>query len=291
MIYNKEQLKNIFISDYLTAKGFEKVRITGGQLLYHSPLTNEHTPSFYVDVRQNLFNCFSTGQGGDIIRLVQLLENVDFQGALAYLSKFESVAPKESQLINPTEKVSLTRITDLRNPSLIRYVEGRKITISIARRYLSEVYYTLERQTGHQNFYGVGFRNELNGFEVRNSRFKGCIGKKYYRYIKGKESIENGCTVLLIFEGFFDFLSFLVHRNMSVPPYDVIVLNSTSLLAKALNTIQLYDSVIAYFDNDNAGIKAFQTLCQSLPFEPLNASQKYFPLYNDYNDFLCQKKA
>jgi DNA primase len=36
------------------------------------PLHSETRPSFYVNARKNLFYCHGCGQGGDLIRLVEL---------------------------------------------------------------------------------------------------------------------------------------------------------------------------------------------------------------------------
>lgn len=47
-----------------------------------SPFKNEKTPSFYVDDAKQLFYCFSTGQGGDIFKLVMLKEGLTFPEAL-----------------------------------------------------------------------------------------------------------------------------------------------------------------------------------------------------------------
>jgi DNA primase len=49
------------------------------------PLHSDSRPSFYVNRRKNVFYCHGCGQGGDVIRLVELLEGVDFRGALTSL--------------------------------------------------------------------------------------------------------------------------------------------------------------------------------------------------------------
>lgn len=50
------------------------------------PLHHDSRPSFYVNRRKNVFYCQGCGQGGDVIRLVELLHGLDFQSALAALS-------------------------------------------------------------------------------------------------------------------------------------------------------------------------------------------------------------
>jgi DNA primase len=49
------------------------------------PLHPETRPSFYVNARKNLFYCHGCGQGGDLIRLVELSRHLSFRQTLAYL--------------------------------------------------------------------------------------------------------------------------------------------------------------------------------------------------------------
>lgn len=49
-----------------------------------SPLTAERTPSCYVDERKGTFYCFSTGQGGDVIRLAELVLGCGWSEAFAW---------------------------------------------------------------------------------------------------------------------------------------------------------------------------------------------------------------
>ena len=47
-------------------------RKAGTELKLHSPLTNERTPSFFVQPEQQVWYCFSSGQGGNWFQLVRL---------------------------------------------------------------------------------------------------------------------------------------------------------------------------------------------------------------------------
>lgn len=51
------------------------------------PLHPENRPSFYVNAAKNLFYCHGCGQGGDLIRFVQLSLNLSFGEALSYLQQ------------------------------------------------------------------------------------------------------------------------------------------------------------------------------------------------------------
>jgi DNA primase len=52
------------------------------------PLHRDSRPSFYVNRRKDVFYCHGCGQGGDVIRLAELLHGMDFRAALATLGEF-----------------------------------------------------------------------------------------------------------------------------------------------------------------------------------------------------------
>jgi hypothetical protein len=58
------------------------------------PLHPETRPSFYVNARKNLFYCHGCGQGGDLIRFVQLSRHLSFRQSLAYLEQ-QSAPPTD----------------------------------------------------------------------------------------------------------------------------------------------------------------------------------------------------
>ena len=51
------------------------------------PLHDERTPSFTVSPGKQLFKCFGCDAGGDVLRLVQLKEGLDFPAALEFLAR------------------------------------------------------------------------------------------------------------------------------------------------------------------------------------------------------------
>jgi DNA primase len=51
------------------------------------PLHGDSRPSFYVNRRKDVFYCHGCGQGGDVIRLAELLHGMDFCTALAALGE------------------------------------------------------------------------------------------------------------------------------------------------------------------------------------------------------------
>jgi DNA primase len=52
-----------------------------------SPFTQEKTPSFHIDPIKNVFYCFSSNQGGDLIGFVQGMEKLEFYEAVESLAE------------------------------------------------------------------------------------------------------------------------------------------------------------------------------------------------------------
>jgi DNA primase len=59
------------------------------------PLHPETRSSFYVNARKNLFYCHGCGQGGDLLRFVQLSRQLSFRQSLAYLQQHEAAPPAD----------------------------------------------------------------------------------------------------------------------------------------------------------------------------------------------------
>jgi DNA primase len=78
--------QRISLLDYLEQQGWRPARRSGREEVAGlCPLHRESRPSFYVNRRKQLFYCHACGQGGDLIRLVQLLHGISFSQALAQL--------------------------------------------------------------------------------------------------------------------------------------------------------------------------------------------------------------
>lgn len=52
-----------------------------------SPFTKEKTPSFTIDPGKNVYYCFSSNQGGDLISFVQAMEKLEFAEAIESLAE------------------------------------------------------------------------------------------------------------------------------------------------------------------------------------------------------------
>ena len=80
------------------------------------PLHAEIGPSFYVNARKNLIYCHGCGQGGDLLRFVQLSRHLSFRQSLAYLEQ-HSAPPADPAAV-------LEQATTFYQQQLDRYPEA-----------------------------------------------------------------------------------------------------------------------------------------------------------------------
>lgn len=286
------------IVDYLASKGIQPAGQKAGEILYYSPLKAERTPSFFVNPTKNRFNDFSTGEKGDIFRLVSLLEGTDFKTSLRLLqnlknaSAFSFSGQAEFNAISPATpatlynvagenlgKVTILNVLPITKEVLKQYVKGRGIDLDLARKYVSEVHYS----TNSRNWYALGFKNDSGGYELRNAlNFK-------TKTISDITTIKTGANRLSIFEGFFDFLSALQYYGIDRPHRETIVLNSLTNLPRAIDRISLYCHTSAFLDNDKAGLEGFARL-EATGAHLVNQSGTLYPQHKDFNAYLCTLK-
>ena len=89
-----------------------------------------------------------------------------------------------------------------------------------------------------------------------------------------------------------DFLSYktLVAKGFpSLIDSDCIILNSTSIVNKAIPFIDIYDKVYTFTDNDLAGRMALDHMASVMPGKVTSLSDLYYD-FNDHNDFLMHRK-
>jgi DNA primase len=67
--------------------GYIKLKRTGRNYTGLCPFHKEKTPSFTVDTSKQLYHCFGCGEGGDVIRFIEKIENMEFIEAVEFLAK------------------------------------------------------------------------------------------------------------------------------------------------------------------------------------------------------------
>ena len=264
---------NKTITDFLQELGHQPTSVKGNNWWYLSPLRDEHTASFKVDVSKNVWYDFGLGKGGNLRTLVRIL----FHDRNHDLPSFHFSGTKNPKAKRPEENcVTFSDITamELTNYSLLSYLKSRGINEAIAVQYCKEIHYTNHRK----RYYAVGFANRCGGYEIRNTYFKGCISPKDISII------EHGDDDCHVFEGFIDFLSFVeLHGDCNA-----VVLNSVINITKALSVLNKYHKVYCHLDNDDAGRNATKQIMRACVSDVVDASSEYAES-KDINEFLCKR--
>jgi hypothetical protein len=287
---NCKSAKSVNIVAFLQSIGIEPQKIRNSRYWYLSPLRDERTASFEVDIIKNFWYDFGQGIGGDILKLTSLIYNTDVSGALKIIQNnsstpyysttnnfhFSSAIIIDSPINgNP---VAIDRIRPLQNKALVQYAIDREIPYSIARRYTHEIYYHIE----DKKFFSIGFRNNSGDYELRN-QYNGsriCSGIKDVTTFTIRESDR-----LNLFEGFFDFLSFMTYYKLIKLPVNCVVLNSISMIERVIPLLEHYERINLFLDNDLTGIKAAERIKAIHP-NVTDYSKMLYPNHNDVNDFL-----
>lgn len=283
------EIKQISIREYLKNMSILPKKDFGYYGMYFCPFREDRNTSFKVDYRQNIWYDFGTNEGGSIIDLVMKLDNCTFHEAATrlenniagtYLSSFsfhrDTFSDKRE---NNEPAIAVRDIREISHPKLIEWVNARKIDLSLANLYCREVHYRVRDRM----YFSVGFGNDNDGYELSSpNNFKGCIPPKAITTIKNR---HNTC---LVFEGFWDFLSYLTLKKMERTKYDVAILNSVANVQKILSFLKEHKKNYTFLDNDEAGQKAFQKIKSSC-FSADDMSERYTG-YKDLNDYLGGKK-
>lgn len=75
---------------------FATLKKRGREYVGLCPFHSEKTPSFSLNAEKGLWHCYGCGKGGDLIKFVETMENVDFSGALELLAKRAGIELRES---------------------------------------------------------------------------------------------------------------------------------------------------------------------------------------------------
>jgi DNA primase len=86
---------------------FVHLKKAGSNFKGLSPFVNEKTPSFFVSPAKQIFKCFSTGKGGNVVSFLMEQEHLTYPEALRYLAKKYNIEIEEDEADSPEEKIAL----------------------------------------------------------------------------------------------------------------------------------------------------------------------------------------
>jgi len=132
-------------------------------------------------------------------------------------------------------------------------------------------------------YYGIGFKNNSGGYEIRNPYFKSSSSPMDIT------TFNNGTKEASVFEGFMDFLSFMaIPQKQIKTDTDFLILNSVSFFEKARPFMEQHEAVRLYLDRDSTG--------QNYSQYALSLSKKYrhesnlYKNHKDLNEWLMKSE-
>lgn len=246
----------------------------GRSAFYFALDRDERTPSLYVDYIKNTAFDFGTGLKYDIISIVTQIKKCSVSDALNFLESIDKEFKCANYLSTGKHKEQsymINKVCSVQHPALIQYLDSRRVLEQ--SDLVREVHY----QINNRAYFGIGFQNNSGGFEIRNQYAKICLGKKDITLHKNSLNSENE---IVVFEGFFDYLSYKKMMKDKKDYPDFLILNSTSMLFKAQSLLSDYKKISLFFDNDKGGENAKKTIAGTYD----NVEDCSF-LYRNFNDF------
>jgi DNA primase len=307
-----EELKRrLPLLDYLQEQNWIARRAGhGAEFVGLCPLHPESRPSFYVNAHKNLFYCHGCGQGGDLIRFVELSQHLSFRQSLAYLEQQSAPPSHSSAVLEEAARFYQRQLS--RHPEALRYLQQRgvrdpalieELRIGYApggnlRRHLMNQGYALEllQRAGLVNPHGCDtlYRRVIfpccQDGQVVNLYGRSLGTAFAHRFLSGPrgglfawESVRHFSTVILV-EGLFD-LAMLWQAGFR---------NTTCAFGTHLTSHQLRQlsdrpgrRVYLLFDQDEnqAGQRASQALARRLQRVGLEISVVQLPAGDDPNSY------
>lgn len=277
----KEINENYSIVEYLSKIGIQPARIRNEIYFYFSPFREEKTSSFKVDMRINKYYDFGEGNGGSLVTLIKRLEKISINEIVYRYSNnsfsFQKLDQIKIQSIVEHSRIEILERKPLYSYVLKSYLKERGIISRNAFQYLEEVTFEINNCKPQ---YALGFKNLDGNFELRNSIFKGSSGKNLSIILSNFDDKR-----VFIFEGFFDFLSFLEINNY--PNFNYIILNSTANLLKLFDYLfnGNFEEIHLYLDNDLSGNNCTSEIISRYNSSVIDHRIEYRN-FNDLNDFL-----
>lgn len=278
-----KKINLIKIEEILASLGHFPSKISGDDVWFFNPFSEEKNSSFKISRSKNVWYLFSEGTGGGNIDFIMKYFNCTISEAIkwAFEQSFFSFHQREDNVANlESKKYKIISVLDkISNKNLIEYLQKRKVFRQSEK--LEEVHYEVENNKNEiKKFYGIAFKNNSeNSFEISSPYWKGCLGRKDISLIK------NNSKNVVVFEAFFDYLSFLELNLFEEKKSDYLILNSVSLLKKSFDFLAAYSNIYLLLDNDLAGDKCTRNIIEFFP-EAKDIRVKVLGNFKDVNDLL-----
>ncbi|KQR94208.1 DNA primase [Chryseobacterium sp. Leaf180] len=279
--------KNVSIKTVLESFGRFPIKENHKTAFYFAINRDEKKPSLSVDYINNQAFDFGTGKVYDVIAIVQEINKCSVSDALKYLCKFEFslINKKNFESVKQEKDYTITKVGLIAHSALIQYLQSRRVYEQ------SNLVRQIEYELNGQKYFGVGFFNNSGGIEIRNKYVKICLGKKDVTLIKNNvgRDYKTSTTHIAIFEGFFDFLTFMNLPVSKIIQPDCLILNSTVMLFKVLHQLGNYKKILLFLDNDINGKKTSELITNK--YKSVTDYSEVYENFNDLNDFYKQQDS
>lgn len=291
--YERSVLKGTSVEEVL--KAFSCNTEHGRDNLYFSPFRDECAPSFHISRDGRSWYDFGMGRGGSSVTLVCMMLGCDARKAYDFLSSisgtfFHATEPSErltGRGVCHSSKITvLSADQSVSERSLVRYAARRGVSAAVLNTYCRQITFSYADFPTFRSTC-IGFRNNSGGWVMRAPDVKKCSGSDITTIdIYGEQSGRTTSPMGLMFEGFFDFLSFMEISGGGWPRCDVCVLNSVGNIGRAREWMAAHKQICTLFDNDDSGVK---TLGRVREWMAADAAERvvvndWSGLYRGYND-------
>ncbi|AZB08348.1 DNA primase [Chryseobacterium sp. G0162] len=241
----------------------------------------EKIPSLSVDFVKNKAFDFGTGKSYDVISIVQQMNRCSVSDALKYLEKFDFSVQNNTQIEEAVQikNYQIIKVNEIQHPALIQYLKSRKVCEQ--KDLVKEIEYRLNGK----KYFGIGFFNNSGGVEIRSKYSKICLGKKDVTLIKND---LNNSNEIVVFEGFFDYLTFKNLESAESSISDCLILNSTAMLFKVDDKLREYYKISLFLDNDDNGITIKQVIRKN--YKNVEDCSLLYKDFKDLNEWFCATK-
>lgn len=295
--FNCKMANQMDLVTYLETLGYKPSKIRHLDYWYLSPFRKEDTPSFKVNQKLNAWYDHAIGKGGNLVdfgityfrcsvsEFLQLLNGTsvcyDLSSSINSSNRESSNSIRGRENEGHFDRIIILDVRTLESEVLLGYLEKRGIGKEVAKQHCKEVDFTLNgrKQTV------IGFENVSGGYELRSEKFKGSSSPKDITFIDTQNKS------VAVFEGFFDFLSFMeMNQKSEKVQSNFLILNSLSFLNKSWELMERHQKVNLYLDRDIVGIKCTQEALQRQP-EKYKDQSFLYDQKKDLNEFLQELKG
>ncbi len=278
---NCKQFNSVKLEEILVSLGHHPTKQNEKETWFLNPFAKENHASFKINKNLNYWYLHSEGIGGNNIAFMKKYLNSSVKEVLEWAEKqnffsfqLQNIIQKQNSL---KENYQITEIKELQNENLKDYLHQRGLSTKVYPL-IKEIHFTI----GEKKLYAIGFENLSEGWELRNSFYKGSLLKKDISILNFNNENQNETGKrIVVFEGFMDALSFVEMKPFFIG--DLLVMNSISLLNRTKEHLKIYSEIHLFLDNDKAGETCKNEILKSFP-EAKNHSEIY-ALHKDLNDY------